>query len=398
VARASGSLERTSRSIGSGCPFLESWPSISLGSKINPFNFFDAKLSLSKEELLSGKKISRSWSTTETDQPPDAYGLLQAVTQTSFQVTLQPVGADDLIAVAHASNAVRGGTVTLDGSASRGKITSYRWSLARGAGCPAGTAFDRSVLTGARVSFRALCSFQATLTVRDARTSDHSTVTVGVRPRAWSTLFPKPIQALLNTLLVNGHLGLGRNVCALDGLEGDQQSGHYLHRAGRNGPTDGFTLAHITSGPFRGNWYVSKYTAQVYRAELVSKDFLPSGDLYAENQRRGLLADFQAFRNSVADHEALHSALVKAALLKSDTARRVEAMVGDDEEALSTRVNLALIGLEDALASGDSDAAVKAGMRAKWSRAARVAIRAGGNSGYVERTFPSLAELGDETS
>jgi hypothetical protein len=39
AARASGALERASRDIGEGCPFLQSWPSISLGSKINPFNF-----------------------------------------------------------------------------------------------------------------------------------------------------------------------------------------------------------------------------------------------------------------------------------------------------------------------------------------------------------------------
>lgn len=44
------------------------------------------------------------------------------------------------------------------------------------------------------------------------------------------------------------------------------------------------------------------------------------------------------------------------------------------------------------------NSSVKARLRAKWSRPATVLVRAGGGAGYKERTFPSLAELGNESS
>ena len=305
----------------------------------------------------------------------------------------EPAG---LVAVATASSTVRGGTLTLDGSKSKGNIVSYSWKVSRGDDCPAGTKFDAETLSGARVSLRALCSVKATLTVKDTKSSKSANVVAAVTPRAWKTPFAHVVEGRLNALLVAGHLLLGRNVCALDGLEGEQQSGHILHRGGANGPTDGFDLAEIVQGPFAGNWYVSRYTAQVRRASLISKDLFPGSDLYAANRNAGKLADLSTLRNSVRAHELLHSQLVKEELGRTDKAKVVEAMVGTDEGQLSTRVNMALIGLEESLTAATADAKVKARMRPTWSVPATVLVRKGAGSGFTSRHFLSLAELGDE--
>jgi hypothetical protein len=303
-----------------------------------------------------------------------------------------------LVARATSAGARRGGTVVLDGSRSEGDIVSYRWRVSRGRDCPSGTKLDQATeLTGARVSFRALCSFRATLTVRDRDSSDSTSIAVPVRARPWKTTFAHVAEGRLNSLLVDGHLVLGRNVCAHEGLEGEQRSGHILHRGGANGPNDGFTLGSIASGPFRGNWYVSKYTAEVRRASLISQDLYPGTDLYSTNGAAGRLQDFQALFNSVRDHERLHSELIKEALGRNDGAKRVEAMVAPDRDELATQVNAALVRFEEALAAATAEPRVKARMRARWSRSATVFVRAGGGAGFVSRTFPSLAELGDES-
>jgi hypothetical protein len=258
--------------------------------------------------------------------------------------------------------------------------------------------FASETLTGAKVGFTALCPFKATLTVSDGEDTDSAAMTVAVNPRPWKTPVSSAADAVLDTRLVDGFLQLGRNVCAYDGLTGEQTSGHILHRSGAGGvhdPKGGFTVAEVKSGPFEGNFYVAKYTARIYRAALVSKDFLSTSDLYAANGAAGRLSDFSALRASVVDHEHLHTTLIQEYVAKSDRAKRIEAMVEADEDALSDRVNVALVEFETDLTEATSDAKVKARMPARWNRSATVMLRDGGG-GFVSRTFPSLADLGDE--
>jgi hypothetical protein len=306
---------------------------------------------------------------------------------------------EGVVAVASASSPVRGGRVTLDGSRSFTRIRSYSWKLARGADCPPEVRMAPEALSGKRVSFPALCSFRATLTVENEHDSDSKTIAVQVRPRPWKTPFSTAPEGRLDSRLVFNALPLGRNVCAFDGLTGDQTSSHILHRSGAGGAhalRGGFTLAQVTTGPFKGNFYVAGYRTKVRRASLISKDLFPPSDLYSTNQAAGHLADLVALRSSVRDHENLHSTLIANALARDDLATKIEKMAAGSEGALEDRANGALVELETALTEATSEAKVKARMRARWSQPATILVR-DGSGGFVSRTFPSLALLGDES-
>jgi len=306
--------------------------------------------------------------------------------------------ADELVAVALARPAQRGDRVKLDGSKSYKNVKSYRWKLARGAGCPSEVKFAPETLEGKTVSFRALCLFKATLTVSDGKQTDSDTIAVRVDPRPWKTPFSRAPDSQLNSKLVEGFLQLGRNVCAYEGLTGSQTSGHILHRSGANGEHDlqgGFTVAEVTTGPFKGNFYVAVYRTKIRRAALISADLFEGSDLYSANSDANRLDDLLALRNSVREHEELHSTLIARELAKADRAKKIEAMFDNDGAALADRVNVALVQLETELTDATSDAKVKANMPAKWNRPATVLVRDGGG-GFVERTFPSLAQLGDD--
>jgi hypothetical protein len=352
----------------------------------------ESSVPLRAEELRSGDTISRTKTTTASVSAPTSGGVYSGEAVNTWTVRLIPTGK--LRAVPKAAPVYRGGRVTLDGSKSRGEIRSYRWKLARASGCPSDVKLSSETLTGAKVSFTALCPLKATLTVSDGKDTDSATTTVAVYPRSWKTPVSSAPDAVLDSRLVDGFLQLGRNVCAYDGLTGDQTSGHILHR-GAGGAKGGFTVAEVKSGPFEGNFYVAKYTAKIRRAALVSKDFAPTTDLYAANSDAGLVGDFSALHASVVDHEHLHTTLIAEYVRKSDRAKRIEAMVEGDEDALSDRVNVALVEFETDLTEATSDAKVKARMAATWNRSATVKLRDGGG-GFVSRTFPSLAQLGDE--
>lgn len=300
-----------------------------------------------------------------------------------------------LVAVATATGAVRGGTVTLDGSRSRTNITSYKWALAPGLDCDGAEIDSRSDLSGATLSFTALCSFSATLTVSDGQdTATSAPVLVRVRPRPWKTPFKQTKPGLLNSKLVDGFLQFGRNVCTLDGLEGEQRSGHIVHRGGGPITRAGFTVAQVSDGPFRGDWYVTAYTAEVARTPLISRDLYPGSDLYAENTgpRR---ADLLALRTSVIHHETLHGELIKEALGNDDPAKTVEALIGSDEEQVADQANLKLVALETTLENATSDKNVKQRMPASDNRPADIYIRTGvSNPKFRLYHITSLAQLG----
>ena len=371
------------------CPLDTDWR---LKRGILGANDKSATVPLSAEELRLGETISRTKTTTASVSAPTSWGAYSGEAVNTWTVRLIP--GKKLRAVPKAAPVYRGGRVTLDGSKSRGEIRSYRWKLARASGCPNDVKLSSETLAGAKVSFTALCPLKAILTVSDGEATDSATTTVAVSPRSWKTPVSSAPDAVLDSRLVDGFLQLGRNVCAYDGLTGDQTSGHILHR-GAGGAKGGFTVAEVKSGPFEGNFYVAKYTAKIRRAALVSKDFAATTDLYAANSDAGRLADFSALHASVVDHEHLHATLIAEYVRKSDRAKRIEAMVEGDEDALSDRVNVALVEFETDLTEATSDAKVKARMGAKWNRSATVRLRDGGG-GFVLRTFPSLAQLGDE--
>ena len=137
------------------------------------------------------------------------------------------------------------------------------------------------------------------------------------------------------------------------------------------------------------------YRTKIRRAALISADLFEGSDLYSANSDANRLDDLLALRNSVRDHEELHSTLIERELAKADRAKKIEAMFDNDGAALADRVNVALVQLETELTDATSDAKVKANMPAKWNRPATVLVRDGGG-GFVERTFPSLAQLGDD--
>jgi hypothetical protein len=288
--------------------------------------------------------------------------------------------------------------VTLDATDVKGSIRSYEWELRLGNDCPEEVVLAEKKLTGRRQSFVALCSVHATLTVKDAcgkRSSSKTTAAVTPR-RGFTTTVRHQGTAELDAALVVGQLAFGRNVCAIDGVTGAQTSGHFLHRGGDK-PTSGYAYAMVKSGPFRGNWYVTRYTSLVRRTSLISKDLSPAGELYRVNVAAGNGADIAALRASVVDHERLHTTLVEEQVRRADRAKEVEAMVYPNETRLIAFVGAKLSDFEEELQAASRDANVKKRMSSKWSRPATILVRDGTPGGFTSRTFPSLADIGDES-
>ena len=82
--------------------------------------------------------------------------LRSALLLVAVLLAATPASAAALKAVPRAAAVERGKPTQLDGSGSKGDITAYRWSLAPGDGCPAGT--PSGELEGRKVQVTMLCS------------------------------------------------------------------------------------------------------------------------------------------------------------------------------------------------------------------------------------------------
>jgi hypothetical protein len=294
--------------------------------------------------------------------------------------------AEELQAIASTTGAVRGGTVTLDGSKSKKDITSYTWELAPGADCPSGTTLRTTTLTGAKVSFTLLCSLEATLTVSDGGDEDSTTIEVPVRPRPSKTPFarrsvdggPGAPTALPSSSCVSGTC-----TASIDGglnlpdCPGTPQPGSAIICPLLSGASTwldhGYTLATVADpkGPFDGFSYVASSTLEVKRVELINANLLPGGarerdgnTFYGFNKAKG--ADVDGFIAAIRQHEGLgapgrpqtgHSRIIQADLQAStgDPRRQIEKLIAPAASDVQKQADEALRDLDTTIDGNSAD-------------------------------------------
>ena len=268
---------------------------------------------------------------------------------------------------------LRGKSVTLDGSKSKGRCLTYTWTFSaapkekdkpsqfkNGTGiheedaesveatervikensCPEGTSGNSGAQkTGPKAPTFFLCSLTVTLTVRDGRgQEDTDDVVVKVKargPKGWQTKVEKKQKV---TYEVGGShvkrprsgevpkLELGKNVCAID-----DSPAHALH-AGRSWLGEGYEVASIEDpqGPFDQWWFIDRTTLRIKRAARLNQDLNKSSGLYQLNLAEGY-ADIAVLRDSLIEHERLHGILIFEMMeriqgQKRDPATAIEAL------------------------------------------------------------------------
>jgi hypothetical protein len=268
-------------------------------------------------------------------------------------------------------NAVeRGEKVTLDGSASTGRIVSYTWTFEDPRDCPAEANVTKSEMTGAKVVLTALCTFTARLTVNDATDKETDTASVTVRPRDWETPFEHvPGEGTLDPSVrpvfdpylpaYNG----GANSCSVDGQS--TEDNHILHPGARDGSWEGggynLKMVDDQGGPFVGLWYPSEYKLRATRQTLLNKYILPGGPVvlmglgsfYDKNKKSG--KDIDGYLAAVRDHEMEHSRRFKNSLNANDPAEEIEKMAGRDRDALKKKIDEKILKTEQGICQAGGD-------------------------------------------
>jgi len=287
----------------------------------------------------------------------------------------------------------RGNTVTLDGSRSvpsKGhRLQSYEWELTP-KGTPDGCSGigTKATMSGARVTFLALCSLDAKLTVKDdGGKEDSGGTVVAVKVRPWKTKFTtedkvKNEQSFPFTV---GGFVFGYNRCARTGhfSESDNHwyEAHRLDASDNDYEERTFWLDQVNdSGPFTGTFFVAREDFNIQRARWVNKKlYPPNGEVYelnpgplrqAKSCGSGLIPAVECsfgkpvidrLRRSVEEHEMLHSKLAKQSLTQ-DPAPKVESSMATDRVQLKDLANGFVISAVTTMSDASTEPKVKAAM------------------------------------
>lgn len=301
---------------------------------------------------------------------------------------------------------VRGQSLTLDGSRSKGKNLKYEWTFTPK--CPNGVASNKGARKeGVRPTVVLLCDTLVTLKVTDGKKTDTKDVLAVVTARNWETKILKQIDAYLWVVgLCRPDPHFGRNVCALDGaaaFEGEQKSGHFFHKKPDQigWEKTGYILGRISdhNGPFDGWWYVKENLLSIQRAALINRDLNAQTALYEENRKRGYHKDFDTLIDQVKTHERMHSILIEEALPQNDPAKKIEAMFHPhDKDALKRRIDIEIIQKADeSLRKATSDDNVKERLKQlkKFNRPGKVLLKVCNTERYEIFSIGSFALIGD---
>jgi hypothetical protein len=279
------------------CPFIPEGAGREDG-EVTPFNFMLTSAPVSQRELSSGKVIRRTKRIDIVEKVPLPGGETKTRLVNTWTVTLIPAGA--LLAVPEASEALRGETATLDGSKSKGRITSYVWTFRAAAGCGNVGTKAGAKKTGKKAVIKVLCPVAAKLTVSDGSNSDSATVTVPVTPRTKGfTTPPVKHEELLRDDRVsdppfvhpgaNYGIKLGLNVAACDERSTGQPMLCPPPRVvgGKStGLGNRYTFARVDDrgGPFDGFSYVATAPLTIERIGILNYWVLPGAPRFVANQ------------------------------------------------------------------------------------------------------------------
>lgn len=302
---------------------------------------------------------------------------------------------------------IRGQSLTLDGSRSKGKNLKYEWTFAPKK-CPDGAVGNKGARKeGVRPTVILLCDTRITLKVADGKNTDTKTVLAVVTARNWKTRVHNQIDAYLQAVgLCRPETQFGRNVCALDGasaFEGEQKTGHFFHKKPDQigWEKTGYILGRVSdrNGPFDGWWYVKENLLSIQRAALINRDLNEQSALYEENRNRGYQRDFDTLIDQVKTHERIHSTLIEEALSQNDPAKIIEAMFHPhDKDALIRRIDIEIIQKADESlrkATGDDNVKERLKKLKRFNRAGKVLLKVCNTERYEIFTIGSFALIGD---
>jgi hypothetical protein len=303
----------------------------------------------------------------------------------------------------------RGDVVTLDGSKSTGDIRKFEWRFAIGADCGAvpPASFELS-MTGSRVSFQALCDFQASLSVTDSTgETDVAGKPLSVVARdgqPWRTQFKRKVGPALVHKLISDYALLGVNRCAKHEFDEDLAD-HQIHSDTLNLATwlgSGYQTHRVEdSGLFAGIYYVTDPKLEIDRVERVNSSILPGGETYLLNQAKGTLTDLRALAAAVSAHEQIHSTLSQEALSKlgpdGDPAHQIESLLALDPAALQFQADMKIREVETILRDATSEDTVKARLLGQpgMSRPISIWLPTSGGGDPVLRNLGPLGAVGD---
>jgi hypothetical protein len=283
------------------------------------------------------------------------------------------------------------GLITLDGSASKGKIKEYSWSFAKaGAEYPEGIQFDPGVkLSDKIVQVVLLEPVEVTLKVTDSkgRTKEKKQL-VAIQPRNFLTQFKQTEgkRFKVEVPLVSGsfkHLKLGRTVCGECYKDDNSYDPHYLHPKGQSGANGldwetpgGYSIEKVSGGPFKGTFYVKDYKMKLHRRILINEHLgaddpggahchylNPDGMSFITYNKKQKGSEWAAFIASIKAHEQIHADLAKEPLLQGDPAAAIEAKFATDHTGLTKEVNLLISQLDLLCNEKDQETTVRERLR-----------------------------------
>lgn len=259
----------------------------------------------------------------------------------------------------------RGQQVMLDASASRGDITSYKWTLTPSDECKntgnrmvAGQLSIGKLVnpTGKQFAFVALCDVNVHLDVEGPAGTDGADTMVLVDPRKWNT--NRGMTTTSDVALPDAMAGTNR--CAKEGAAGGDATGHYIHHDPTKSTWDGVTYTTMqiaqSDSPFAGAYYINTNLATVARTELVNTKYLSGGTVYAYNAGMGNQATMDALGPEIRAHESAHTTLLMGWLdfvkdTSLDAARGMESFAAMTIGDLERAADLWLTAADEALCS-----------------------------------------------
>ena len=277
----------------------------------------------------------------------------------------------------------RGGTVKLDGSASKPKnrITSYVWTFA--SDCPGGIQGQSSSLPGKIVKIVAVCDTTATLTVSDGQNSDTKSTKIKVTGKLPDVKFDQPEVADIRNFPFatdqGGTYVFGFNRCAIEWGESHDPdlTDHWLHK-----PDDGNDVetnqVSDPGGPYDGFFYVTDHNLLVTRQMIINSKLYPGGAVNELNQdtakhRKAV----ENIAEATLDHERIHGELVKKALKskKLEFLDELAKAVDLSEEALQTRADAIIVGGETEMKSASTESKVANELAKIWGNKKATILR-----------------------
>lgn len=257
----------------------------------------------------------------------------------------------------------RGEPLTLDGGASTGRITEYRWTFSGGRAAPDGSMPDlRAELRGAKVEVTLLEGMRVKLTVTDGEKTDSRSMPVAVMPRPdWKTAVTHASEEgrLVAPAPMSGRKGWegGENVCDFDPPASLDEPVHILHPQ-----SDGYTLAQVSDqGPYAGFSYVGEWKVEAKRRTLLNKWIVEDAppilaalkSFYLANV--DLKTDVVAYLAAARRHERMHTTLIAGSVRADDPAKFAERAHARDAGRLRRDVDARLKDAEKAAAEATKD-------------------------------------------